>query len=396
MRRLKLSYQITIIFLVAFIITSVLIGILITRRLDNVYEENVYDRLETFGKAIRLARDISTYEVSESIGFISYNSKDKSFQTSGNIAQFADDDAVKLLIGKAVGQTSYIKRYENTINNQIIYYSILNYQGFFGIQNHDVFVILTDESIKAQMVRTTTRQVVIACIIAFVLGYLVVILWITKLVNDTKKISGSLKNMGENHYETQVVTPRKDEIGELVASIEHMRKMIIDNEQSKQEVIQGVSHDLKTPIAIISSYIEALEDGMCTKKEAASIISIQCSRLETKVTQLLNLTRLGYIDVNDKTVGSTDMKKMVEEVVQLYSYQTDVKVNQNLANAQFFGDKESWMIALQNILDNAVRYAKTNITITLKKNMLAISNDGKPIEKDILPTIFSTYKKGAD
>ena len=396
MRKLKLSYQITIIFLIAFIVTSILIGVLITRRLDNVYENSIYDRLEAFGKAIRLARDISSYEVSDNMGFISYNSQDKTYQASDNIYDYIDDESAKLLINKAARQKKYIMRYENTVDDRTIYYSILNYQGFFGVQSHDIFIVLTDKTMKQDMVKNTTIQIVLACLLAFAIGYLIIILWITRLVGDTKKISKSLKDMGDNHYETKVKTKREDEIGELVESIELMRKMIIENEKHKQEIIQGVSHDLKTPIAIIGSYAEALEDGMCTKKEAIKIIEIQCNRLNLKVTQLLNLTRLGYININDKTVGSTNMKEMIEGVIRLYSYQTDVKIELDLAKTYFFGDKDSWMIAVQNILDNAVRYAKTNITIKLKKDMLSISNDGKHIEEDVMPNIFKTYKKGTD
>ena len=49
MRRIKLSYQITIIFVVAFLLTSLLLGVLIVRRLDSTYEDSVFDRLEDFG-----------------------------------------------------------------------------------------------------------------------------------------------------------------------------------------------------------------------------------------------------------------------------------------------------------------------------------------------------------
>ncbi len=396
MRKLKLSYQITIIFIAAFIITSILLGVLITRRLDSIYEDNIFGRLESFGKVVRLARDISSYEASDNIAFIAYNSEEITYQVSDNTSSFIDSKSVELLINKAVMQDTYFQNYINTIGSKEIYYTVLNYQGFFGIQSHDVYVVLTDNTLKSQMVTTTTRQIVIASLIAFMLGYLVVIFWITRLVNDTKKISKDLKAIGKNRYDTKIETKRKDEIGELAASIEAMRSMILENEKSKQEIIQGVSHDLKTPVAIISSYAEALSDNMCEKDEAVEIITKQCIRLDKKVTQLLNLTRLGYIDINDKTIGHTNMKKLAQEVAKLYSYQGHVDIELDLIDAEFFGDRESWLIVMQNILDNAIRYAKSKIVIKVAKNKFSISNDGKHIDEKTLPKIFNAYEKSMD
>lgn len=396
MKKLKLSHQITIIFIVAFLITSALLGVFITRRLDSIYEDNVFERLEAFGKSLRLAHDISSYESAENISFISYNSQDKSYFASDNIAEHVDEDAVKLLINKAAAQEDYITRYENIVDGRTIFYAVLNYQGFFDIQSGDVFIVLTDGTMKSQMVANTTLQIILACLLAFAFGYLIIILWITRLINDTKKISNGLKNIGNNHYKRKIQTKRKDEIGELVSSIELMRKMIIENEKNKQEIIQGVSHDLKTPIAIIGSYAQALDDNMCDTKEAVDIITKQCAKLNAKVTQLLNLTRLSYIDINNKTVGYTNIKELIREISRLYSYQTDVEIELNLASAEFFGDKESWLIAVQNIMDNAIRYAKHKIVIDLAEGELSISNDGKHIDTDTLATIFSAYKKGEE
>lgn len=396
MKRLKLSYQITIIFIVAFLITSILLGVFITRGLDNIYEDNIFERLEAFGKALRLSPDISLYESPKNISFISYNSQDKSYLASDNIKEYINDDATKLLINKAAAQEEYIMHYVNNIDGRITYYTVLNYQGFFDIQSHDVFIVLTDEAMKTQMVSNTTLQIIFACLLAFAFGYLVVILWTTRLIRDTKKISNELKTIGANHYKIKIQTERKDEIGELVSSIELMRKMIIGNEKNKQEIIQGVSHDLKTPIAIIGSYVEALDDNMCDTKEAVDIITKQCARLNAKVTQLLNLTRLGYIDINSKTVGNTNIQEMIEELIKLYNYRTDVEIELNLSVANFFGDRESWQIAVQNIMDNAIRYARHKIVIDLKEDELSISNDGKHIDTEKLPNIFSAYEKSND
>ena len=156
------------------------------------------------------------------------------------------------------------------------------------------------------MVKETAMQILIACFLAYLLGYLLIYLWINRLVAATKKIAKSLHEMGKNHYKTKISTNRKDEIGDLVQSIEMMRGKIIDNEKHKQEIIQGVSHDLKTPVAIIQSYAEALQDGIYSPEKVTEITLNQCRRLNDKVKKLLTLTRIGYLDMNDIDFGYTN------------------------------------------------------------------------------------------
>lgn len=74
-----------------------------------------------------------------------------------------------------------------------------------------------------------------------------------------------------------------------------MRNEILHNESTKQEMLQNISHDFKTPIAVIKSYAEAIEDGMADKSDA-KIIQNQCTNLQHKVTTLLQYNRLEYLE----------------------------------------------------------------------------------------------------
>lgn len=396
MKKLNLSYQITIIFLVAFVMTSAILAIVIVGRLDNIFEKNVFDHLEYEGKALMTAENIQSYEIDSKLAYISYSSISNTYSASNNINDFMSDDSVKLLVNKAAYSQSGIHQYKNIIDDNEIYYVVRNNENFFGIQNNDVFIILTDGTLKKNMVRETTLQILLACLIAYLLGYLIILLWVTKLVDDTKKIAKSLNEIGQNHYKTKIETSRRDEIGELVSNIELMREKIIDNEKHKQEIIQGVSHDLKTPIAIIQSYAEALEDGLYSAQEVSQITQKQCKRLNEKVQKLLFITRLGYFGLNKKDFGQTDMEFLIKDIKKLYSAKTTININVSTEKAMFSGDMDSWQIVLENIMDNAIRYANKNITITLTKDTISIFNDGKPIKEKMLEKIFNAYEKGSD
>jgi len=396
MKKISLSVQITLVFLGVFIFTSILLGILITNGLEGIYINSIYEKLESEEKVLKQAKQLSNYQIEDGIAYIRYKSQKKSFSASDNISDFLDDNSIKLLINKAATQEEGTIRYVNLINDKTVYYIISNYQGFFEIQQEDIFIILTDEKMKIDMTKETTLQILLVSVIAFFLGYLIILLWVSKFIKDTKHIAGFLNKIVDNNYKTKLSTKRNDEIGNLVKNIEIMRNKIIKNEKQKQEIIQGVSHDLKTPIAIIQSYNEALKDNMCTKEEAITIIDRECKKLNNKITKLLHLTRLNYIDANNNISEKTVMKKLISEVVVLYNYQTKANIELLLEDIVFLGDKDSWTIVIENILDNAIRYANTIIRITLKENEFTIFNDNSHIEKTRLISIFNTYEKSFD
>lgn len=65
-------------------------------------------------------------------------------------------------------------------------------------------------------------------------------------------------------------------------------------------------------------------------------------------------------------------------------------------NVYFHGDEDPWRIVVENLVDNALRYAESTITISLHKGELCVSNDGKQIEEDRIKTLFKPYEKGTD
>ncbi len=393
MKRLPLAAQISIVFIIATLITNISLSIFATGRLDSVYETRIYENLEAEAKAIRLVSRGKEYIPLENYYYIKYFSDENIYYTSDETPEYIDDDTIGQLISKALLQSTYSERYKNTVNGHTLYYVVLNYQGILAI-SEDVTIVFVDKEIKTEMVNRSRKQMFYFGLAFFAFGYIIILIWISRFAKDTKDISDALKKIGDNYYRSKITTKRRDEVGELANNIEHMRQKIVKNERLRQEIIQGVSHDLKTPIAIISNYTEAFEDGMCDAKEMTDIVKKETKRLNAKVTKLLNLTRLGYIDTNLQTVGTTEMNDVVNEIVELYSYQDKIKIVSDLQEAEFFGDRESWFIAVQNIFDNALRYAKTQIKIVLRENRLEISNDGINIPEEMLEKIFEAFEKG--
>ena len=199
--------------------------------------------------------------------------------------------------------------------------------------------------------------------------------------------------MHKEKYEKPYLDTGDDEIRELSESIEKLRVEIKNNETTKREMLQNVSHDFKTPIAVIKNYAEAIVDGVIDSSEAEIIVK-QSDLLKSKVNQLLQYNRLEYLS-KDKPFEKVNMKDVVTEVVNNNKLNNNINFILNLEDCIFEGYRENFVTIVENIVDNALRYAKTTIKITTKTNKMTIYNDGEPIEDKFLNTTFKPYEKGS-
>ena len=151
-------------------------------------------------------------------------------------------------------------------------------------------------------------------------------------------------------------------------------------------MVQNISHDLKTPIATIKSYGESIKDGIYpyeTLEKSVDVIIEHANRLERKVHSLLLLNRMGYLIAEDKGNDKTEMKDVIEKVLlSLKVIKPSIKLKTDLTSCSYYGSEEPWLVVIENILDNALRYAKSEITIDLKADRCIIYNDGPNIPED--------------
>ncbi len=192
---------------------------------------------------------------------------------------------------------------------------------------------------------------------------------------------------------------RQDELGDLANALVGMHNEIKRQEETKEEMIQNISHDLKTPIATIKSYAESIKDGIYpydTLEKSVDVILENANRLEKKVYSLLFLNRIDYMmDQEKETDKTTEMYKLINDVlVSFKMIRPELQINKDLRPAIFKGDEESWRVVLSNLLDNALRYAENSITVVLKSDYLSIANDGPSMSKERVDTLFKPFEKG--
>lgn len=235
--------------------------------------------------------------------------------------------------------------------------------------------------------------------IVFGVIFILLTIWVATIIAPLLQMQNYIAKIRQGDDKAVLNIERKDELGDLAAALVGMHKEIKRQEETKEEMIQNISHDLKTPIATIKSYAESIKDGIYpydTLEKSVDVIVENADRLEKKVYSLLFLNRLDYVmDQEKETDKTTDMYSLINDVlVSFKMIRPELTVIKNLSPATFKGDEESWRVVLSNLLDNALRYAESNITVVLEPYYLSIANDGPPMSTERVNTLFKPFEKG--
>lgn len=292
---------------------------------------------------------------------------------------------------------------EHVIQNELSFYRSKgihdDYDMYFQIieiEEGKYLISLLHTTYSKQLVSSMRNEIVYMLYTAlFVIGT-VLFLWVHSLLDPLTQIRKFVSTMySDNPYPIEI--DRNDEIGVLYDSLIKMKEDLYIQSKHRDEMLHNISHDLKTPIALIKTYTESIRDGVYPYGDMDSSMDIileNASRLEYKVTSLLHLNHLD-IKNEEKLDLRVNMKLLIEHLVaQMQALHPEIKFKLHLNDAYFTGDTEHWRICIENILENAYRYVNSTIVIWLRRDYIEIYNDGPNIPNENIRDLFLPYKKG--
>ncbi len=242
-------------------------------------------------------------------------------------------------------------------------------------------------------------EVVYLTLLGMIIMFLLLIIWVGFIIHPLNQIRQYIEKIRKGEEATLMVD-RGDEIGELATAVVEMNAELTRQEKVKQEMIQNISHDLKTPIATIKSYGESIKDGIYpyeTLEKSVDVIIENANRLEKKVKGLLMLNRIDYLTYMSKEDDTVDMYDVVSKVIlSTKQIRSDVTLKMNEKHATFKGSEEPWRVVIENLIENALRYAKSVIEITIDDDRVSVRNDGKPLDDHEMKHLFTPYEKGKE
>lgn len=212
---------------------------------------------------------------------------------------------------------------------------------------------------------------------------------ISTLVKETQRIA-------QGDLATPIAIERQDEIGELLSAFDQMRDTLYQQqlaqaafEIERKAFIDSISHDLKTPMASISAYLEALQDGIAkTPAEEQDYYRIIKQKIEG-LTALSNQLSRSYQTPETVPLHNEELNchQWADRFLHRVSLECQARGFQLTSTLPSFNDALLIKVdalqlerALQNMLDNAYRFHQHVLAITIDTSdsqfMIQIQNDG--------------------
>ena len=261
------------------------------------------------------------------------------------------------------------------------------------------------------------KQVFLNILAVVGVGFIVLLLvlslnliFIRSVITPVSEITKMSKRIAEGSYGVQIGNNYRDEIGEMVESINEMSLKIAQTEKIQTEFISSVSHELRTPLTAITGWGETLiydEELDGESKRGIAIMLKEARRLTKMVEELLEFTRMedGRFTLNIEMI---DVAAELEDAIFTFRellHQDDVEFDyeSNMDDAPLVpGDPNRLKQVFLNLFDNALKYGRDGKRIEVSIAMdgdfvkILIRDNGPGVPEDEIDHIKMKFYKGSN
>ena len=231
--------------------------------------------------------------------------------------------------------------------------------------------------------------------IAVGIGAAAAVYYRKKLREPITQLQNGVERIQEDNLDFHIEYDGDDELGRLCCSMEKMRRELRQKHKSLWESLEqrkllnaSVAHDLRTPITVLKGYLDYLEKNIPQDKltedmllDTVSSMQGAVNRLELYVESVRDIEKIENIEIEKR---SENVKLLLNElrsnVLQLAGNK-EIIISNDITVDKIQIDKGVFFRILENLLQNALRYAEKQVSINLshKKDflILTVKDDGK-------------------
>ena len=231
--------------------------------------------------------------------------------------------------------------------------------------------------------------------IAVGIGAAAAVYYRKKLREPITQLQNGVERIQEDNLDFHIEYDGDDELGQLCCSMEKMRRELRQKHKALWESLEqrkllnaSVSHDLRTPITVLKGYLDYLEKNIPQDKltedmllDTVSSMQGAVNRLELYVESVRDIEKIENIEIEKR---SENVKLLLNELrsnVRQLAGNKEIIISNDIAVDKIQIDKGVFFRILENLLQNALRYAEKQVSINLshKKDflILTVKDDGK-------------------
>lgn len=284
------------------------------------------------------------------------------------------------------------------------------------IDNQDIMVIedkitTLQNDIRSQVAITYDNTPIYYLLINIFCIFIVFLYIYIAMIGPFDKMELYAKAVAEGNFDTPLAYERANYFGAFTWAFDHMRREIKKARTAEQEAIENnktviatFSHDIRTPIASIRAYVEGLEANMDSTIEKRTrytkVIIKKCDEV-ARLTDDLFLHSISDLDRLRILPEKVELSSFLLEVLkELKNEQNDLDFEIELLNKEIIVeiDRGRFQQVIENIINNARKYANTTISINLliNENQVEVTfqDYGNGIADEDIPFIFQKFYRG--
>jgi signal transduction histidine kinase len=250
-------------------------------------------------------------------------------------------------------------------------------------------------------------------IIMFIIISFVIVMSLLIIRSITKSVAmleDSTRRIANGELDLSVDVKGSNEITSLANSLNKMRNALKEEERRRYLFIMGITHDLKTPLALIKANVEAVEDGIADnpedQKHFLNIIDNKVDELEGMINSLLDFVRMDSAEAV-RNVVTADLGAFLSSFIERITIDAEllhhnIESNINLpASLTIRMNTHLIQRALDNIVNNFFRYTPEGSRLFLDTDFsghlvkLNMTDNGNGIQPKDLPYIFDFFYRGS-
>lgn len=229
---------------------------------------------------------------------------------------------------------------------------------------------------------------------------------------ELKHIIKELHYIAQGNYDHRIRGSYSGDIGKVVESIHVLVDSTVEAmeeerriEQSKDELITNVSHDIRTPLTSIMGYLGLIEENRYGSEEQAKKY-VHTAYEKAKQMKVLVDDLFEYTTVRQTTVPleyvTFDMVQLLEQVVIDFELEAqkkgrEIRISSSQKQIMMRADTEKIVRVFHNLLSNALKYGKGGTLVLIKVRMdgdkvsVSIKNDGATLPKEAIEQLFERF-----
>ncbi len=259
-------------------------------------------------------------------------------------------------------------------------------------------VSATVSTLRFQLIMITGILLVVSAVMAYVIS--------SKMTSPVASMNREAKKLALGNYNVNFQGGEFRETAELGTTLNYAAGELSKLDALQKELIANISHDLRTPLTMISGYSEVMRDipGEVTPENMQIIID-ETRRLSSLVNDMLDLSRItsGSRGPN-KTLFS--LTQCVRDTIERFSHlrEGDGYSFSFVADEEIYVEADQVLIlqVLYNLICNAVNYTGVDKHVIVQQTRsgqtcrISVTDTGEGIDKEKLPLIWDRYYKASD